>query len=433
MNGNKEKTYLIHKDFVYIKRCAGYDDSKHLFNRVINFLINPSEYLNMEIRFPKGVLLVGEPNIGKTTLIKYLNAFYSIPFLGIDISRGYDRSSIVDMFEEAKKLQKECVVIIDGIDLLEEEDVDVVIDEIENLGNKIIVVGVAESEFMVSPYLKKFGRFDKIVELKLPSTQDRFDILKYYVSNKNIDNDVYLDRIALETIGFNAAELENLVNEASISAVNNKRRSISLEDFNTAFRIIKTGGKKNITLSKESEQIIAFHEAGHVVAKLVTDGSADDIKEASIIPRGEMLGYTLYGGGETKYFSTYDEAKNIVICRLAGRVAEKIKFNKISTLPEDDLAESSELVITMLLTRGMDEKFGPISLKNIPCDLSGKKIFDDALVRTKEILIEWEKEATKILENNKELWERIAIALLEEKIIYREEIKKIAANYNIVV
>ncbi len=363
------------------KDVAGCEEEKEELEELVDFLKQPERYTQLGARIPKGVLLVGPPGTGKTLLAKAVAGEAGAPFLSISGSDfvemyvGVGASRVRDLFEQAKK-KAPAIVFIDEIDAVgrhrgagmgggndeREQTLNQLLVEMDGFGTNsgVIIIAATNRPDVLDPALLRPGRFDRQITVNRPDTQGREDILKVHAKNKPLAPDVDLKEIAKDTMGFTGADLENLLNEAAILAVRNKRKAITAQDIADATSRVEIGTeKKSHKYSEKAKKLTAFHEAGHAVSSFYVEGH-DKVKEISIIPRGLGAGgYTWYTPDEENYTSKNDMLNNL-ISMFGGRVAEAIALGDISTGASNDLQRATEICRDMVAKYGMSDEVGPV-------------------------------------------------------------------------
>ena len=430
---------------------AGNEEVKESLKELIDFIKNPDKYNKYGARLPRGVLLYGPPGTGKTLLAKALAGEANVPFYAvsgsdfIQVYAGLGASRIRELFKEAKENGKS-VIFIDEIDSLgkkrkgsnaqggsEEGDrtLNALLTEMSGFkGNEGIIVMAATNRIdTLDEALLRPGRFDRQIEVGLPDVNAREAILKLHSKNKPISKNVDLKQIALETIYFSGAKLENLMNESAMLAAKGRDRHITMEHINKAYFTVLVGEEKKdrSSISLEDKRITAYHEAGHaLVAKKLS--KLNRVTKVSIIPSTKgMGGFSLNIPPDRMYQTKGDILTNIMIA-LGGRAAEEIIFGKdnITTGASSDLQKATEMTLSMIGSYGMDEEVGLINYdvilnNNLETDIS-------LMERTKETLEKFYIETKEILKENKRYLDSIADKLLEKESLGEEEINEILAS-----
>ncbi len=454
----KEMAYMLEmntennlSEIVTFSDVAGNEEAKESLKELVDFIKNPEKYTKYGARLPRGVLLYGPPGTGKTLLAKAVAGEAKVPFYAvsgsdfIQVYAGLGASRIRELFKKAKEHGKS-VIFIDEIDALgkkrkgtsshggsEEGDrtLNALLTEMsgfkENEG--IIVMAATNRIDTLDEALLRPGRFDRQIEVGLPDVNARFAILKLHSRNKPLSKDVDLRKIALDTIYFSGAKLENLMNESAMIAAKRRDKYITNEHIDKAYYNILVGEEKKdrSSISLEDKKVTAFHEAGHaLIAKKVSN--ANRVTKVSIIPSTKgMGGFSLNLPPDRIYRTKKDIITNIKIA-LGGRAAEELVFGKenITTGASSDLQKATEMTISMIGSYGMDDEMG---LVNYDVILNSNLNTDISLMeRTKEILDSLYEETKRILEENMYYLEKIASELLEKESLEEEEIKRILAS-----
>lgn len=433
---------------ITFKDVAGNEEAKESLRELVDFIQNPDRYNKYGARMPRGVLLYGPPGTGKTLMAKALAGEAGVPFYAvsgsdfIQIYAGLGASRIRELFKKAKEDGKS-VIFIDEIDALgkkrkggqgqggsEEGDrtLNALLTEMSGFkGNEgIIVVAATNRIDTLDEALLRPGRFDRQIEIGLPDINARYSILKLHSRNKPMADNVDLKKLALETVYFSGAKLENLMNESAILAARNQDERISNDHISKAYYTVLVGDEKKDRsgISLKDRKITAYHEAGHaLVTKKITKNNR--VTKVSIIPSTKgMGGFSLNIPPDRMYQTKLDIENNIKIA-LGGRAAEEIIFGKeyITTGASSDLSKATEMILALLGNYGMDENIGLINYDivlntNINTDIS-------LMDRAREILNDFYLETKNLLIDNKIHLEKIAQALLEQETLEEEEIDKI--------
>lgn len=442
---------------ITFKDVAGYDEVKEELDEIVQFLKNPKKFVEIGARIPKGVLLFGPPGTGKTWLARAVAGEAGVPFFSISGSDfvemfvGVGASRVRDMFEQAKK-NAPAIVFIDEIDAVgrqrgaglggghdeREQTLNQLLVEMDGFeGNEgIIIMAATNRPDILDPALLRPGRFDRQVTVGRPDIKEREAILKVHVRNKPLAEGVRLEVLARLTPGFTAADLENLVNEAALLAARQDRQSIIMTDLEEAInRVIAGPKKKSRVISPHEKKVFAYHEAGHALSRYLTEGS-DPVHLVSIIPRGMAGGYVISLPTEDRFVMTKTEILDNVTHALAGRVAEQIVFNEISTGAQDDLDKSTGMVRRMIMEYGMSEELGPVTYGEkeeqifLGRDISRHRNFSEAVAHTidREVRRTVDRcyhRAEETLKNNRDKLDLIASALLERETLKGEELTEL--------
>ena len=439
---------------------AGYDEVKEELDEVVQFLKNPKKFAEIGARIPKGVLLFGPPGTGKTWLARAVAGEAGVPFFSISGSDfvemfvGVGASRVRDMFEQAKK-NAPAIVFIDEIDAVgrqrgaglggghdeREQTLNQLLVEMDGFeGNEgIIIMAATNRPDILDPALLRPGRFDRQITVGRPDIKEREAILKVHVRNKPLGSEVKLEVLAGLTPGLTAADLENLVNEAALLAARQDRNKIVMADLEEAInRIIAGPKKKSRVISPRERKVFAYHEAGHALSRYLTEGS-DPVHLVSIIPRGMAGGYVISLPTEDRFVMTKTEILDNVTHALAGRVAEQIVFNEISTGAQDDLGKSTNMVRRMIMEFGMSEELGPVAYGEkeeqvfLGRDISRHRNFSEAVAHTidrevRRIVDRCYHHAEEALKGNRDKLDLIATTLLERETLKGDELIELLVN-----
>ncbi len=380
------------KDKKTFNDVAGCEEEKQELAEIVDFLKDPKRYTQMGARIPKGVLLVGPPGTGKTLLAKAVAGEANVPFLSIsgsdfvELYVGVGAGRVRDLFEQAKKAAP-AIIFIDEIDAVgrqrgsglggghdeREQTLNQLLVEMDGFGTNegVIVMAATNRADILDNALLRPGRFDRQVYVDLPDIRGREAILKIHARDKKLAEDVDLNSIAKGTPGFSGADLENLMNEASILAVRRNHRFIAMEDIDEAILKVQMGPeKKTRKMSEKARKLTAYHEAGHAVTGRYLE-HADPVHYITIIPRGRAGGFTLFRPNEDlENFRSKSELFENIVMSLGGRTAEKLFLDDISTGASGDIQQASAIARDMVMKYGFSEKLGTISY-----DDSGHSIF----------------------------------------------------------
>ncbi|MBQ2897790.1 MAG: ATP-dependent zinc metalloprotease FtsH [Clostridia bacterium] len=436
---------------------AGEDEEKEELQEVVAFLKDPAKFQEMGARIPKGVLLVGPPGTGKTLLAKAVAGEAGVPFFSISGSDfvemfvGVGASRVRDLFEQAKK-NSPCIVFIDEIDAVgrrrgaglggghdeREQTLNQLLVEMDGFGvyEGIIIIAATNRPDILDPALLRPGRFDRQVVVGYPDVKGREEILKVHAKNKPLGEDVKLEVVAKTTAGFTGAELENLMNEAALLAVKNERKAISMADLNEAMiKVVVGQEKKSRKISDKEKKLTAYHEAGHaIVTRLMPD--QDPVHQVSIIPRGRAGGYTMHLPTEDKMYNSKKEMQNNIVVLLAGRVAEKLVLDDISTGASNDIQRATSIARSMVTKYGMSDALGTVFYDSeqeevfIGRDMGHTKAYSEEIAaqidnEIRNIIDDGYNQCTKLLEENIAKLHVIAQALIEKEKIDGEEFEQL--------
>ncbi|MDW2995332.1 MAG: ATP-dependent zinc metalloprotease FtsH [Alphaproteobacteria bacterium] len=436
------------------KDVAGIDSEKQELSEIVDFLKNKDKYIALGARVPRGVLLSGQPGTGKTLLARAIAGEADVPFFaasGSDFSGiivGLGVAKIKEIFEMAKR-NAPCILFIDEIDAIgqkrsthsyndqdREQTLNQLLIEMDGFANDtgIIVIGATNRPDMLDQALLRPGRFDRQVYIDLPDMAGRRAILDLYAQKVKINNDVNLQDIARGTTGFSGADLENLLNEAALHAVRNKRGEVTSEDIEEARDKIIMGPRKLRKMRPEDMKLTAYHEAGHAFVSLIYADITDPIHKATIIPRGRALGMVQHLPIDDKVSMTLAEVRANLSIYLAGRCAEEIFFgpDKITTGAESDIAVATRLARYSITTSGLSKKVGLAAINQVGT-FGTRGALENASEKTAELvdaeIRAWldaaHNDATKHLMKNKTKVKKLADELLKRETLTGEEIREI--------
>lgn len=427
---------------------AGNEEAKESLMDLVDFIKNPDRYIAFGARLPRGVLLYGEPGTGKTLMARAMAGEADVPFYAVSgsdfvqVYAGLGASRIRELFKKAKEAGKS-VIFIDEIDSIgkkrktgdnpsssEEGDrtLNALLTEMSgfNENEGIIVVAATNRLDILDEALLRPGRFDRQVEVSLPDVNGRYKILKLHSTNKPIAKNVDFKNLALETIYFSGAKLENLMNESAIIAVKDKAKEINMDHINKAYYSVLVGDEKKdrSSINKTDKEITAYHEAGHaLMTKLKAKNNR--VTRVSIIPSTKgMGGFSLNIPQDKIYQKKSDILSNIIIA-LGGRAAEEVIYGKdyITTGASSDLEKATEMTLSMIGIFGMDEEIGLLNYNVLAHKNLGSN--ESMLIRAKEILDEIYLEAIHTLNLNKDKLEILANNLIKKEVLNEEEINDI--------
>lgn len=384
MNFGKSRAKLATNDKkkVTFEDVAGADEEKEELEEIVEFLKSPRKYLEVGARIPKGVLLVGPPGTGKTLLAKAVAGEAGVPFFSISGSDfvemfvGVGASRVRDLFEQAKK-NAPCIIFIDEIDAVgrqrgaglggghdeREQTLNQLLVEMDGFGvnEGIIIMSATNRPDILDPALLRPGRFDRQILVGQPDVKGREEILKVHAKGKPLAPKVRLNVLAKRTPGFTGADLENLMNEAALLTVRNKKNVIGMDELEEAItRVIAGPEKKSRVISDKDKNLTAYHEAGHAVVMKFLPNS-DPVHEISIIPRGMAGGYTMHLPDEDRAYTSKSRLEDEMVGLLGGRVAERLIIGDISTGAKNDIDRATSIARKMVMEFGMSEELGPIA------------------------------------------------------------------------
>ena len=444
---------------VTFKNVAGLSEEKEEVAELIDFLKNPKKFQKLGARIPKGVLLVGPPGTGKTLLAKAVAGEANVPFYFIsgsdfvELFVGIGASRVRDMFKQAKQ-NAPCLVFIDEIDAVgrqrgtglggghdeREQTLNQLLTEMDGVGANegIIIIAATNRPDVLDPALLRPGRFDRQVTVNLPDVKGREEILNVHAKNKIFAPSVKLSNIAKRTVGFSGADLENLLNEAALLAVRRDKKEISMAEIDEATdRVLMGPAKKSKKYTDKEKEMVAHHEAGHVVLGIKLD-DANDVQKVTIIPRGYAGGYAMMLPREETYTSTKKELLERITGLLGGRVAEEIVYNEVSTGAHNDFEKATKIARAMVTEYGMSD-LGPIQFEQqdggvfLGRDYNKTKNFSNEVaheidIEMRKIINECYENAKKIISENRDLLELIASSLLKYETLTKEQIDYLVEN-----
>jgi cell division protease FtsH len=446
---------------VTFEDVAGAEEEKEELAEVVDFLKQSKKYLEMGARIPKGILLVGPPGTGKTLLAKAVAGEAERPFFSISGSDfvemfvGVGASRVRDLFEQAKK-NSPCIIFIDEIDAVgrqrgaglggghdeREQTLNQLLVEMDGFGANegIIIIAATNRPDILDKALLRPGRFDRQVMVGVPDVKGREEILKVHSRNKPLGEDVDLKVLAKRTPGFSGADLENLMNEAALLSVRNKKNIINMEELEEAATKVMAGPeKKSKVISDYDKKLTAYHEAGHAVIMTLLPNT-DPVHQVSIIPRGMAGGYTMPLPSEDRGYTSRSYLKEKMIELLGGRVAEELILGDISTGAKNDIDRASDIARKMTMEYGMNEAIGPIALSLesgnevfLGRDLGHGRNFSEELGsevdrEIRKMIGEAYSKAHDILNENINKLHAVAQALLEKEKLEADEFNEIFNN-----
>ena len=461
---SRAKVYIDEKPKVTLNDVAGMDEVKEEVKEIIEYLKDPVRFQRLGGRPPKGVLLYGEPGVGKTLLAKAIAGEAHVPFISVSGSDfvemfvGVGAARVRDLFETAKK-HAPCIIFIDEIDAVgrsrgafniggghdeREQTLNQLLVEMDGFDTSegIIVIAATNRPDILDPALLRPGRFDRQIFIPKPDVKGRYEILKVHAKNKKLAPNVDLEIVARATPGFNGADLENVLNEAALLAARKGKDAIEMEDIEEAIDRITMGlERKGMVISPKEKEKIAYHEAGHAIMSLMVPGS-DALHKVSIIPRGMALGVTQQLPIDDKHMYDKQDLMGRLVVLFGGRVAEEIFYGKdgITTGAENDLQRATELAYRMVSMWGMSESVGPVAVRRVANPFLGgmttsidiseelRRSIDEEV---RKILTEAYETAKTIVESYKEPLKAVVKKLLEKETISCEEFVEVMKLYGV--
>lgn len=440
---------------INFSNVAGLIEEKEELEEIVDFLRNPKKYIDLGARIPKGVLLEGPPGTGKTLLAKAVAGEAKVPFFTISGSDfvemfvGVGASRVRDLFAEAKK-NAPCIIFIDEIDSIgksrdskygggndeREQTLNALLAEMDGFDSSkgILILAATNRPEVLDPALLRPGRFDRRVIVDTPDLQGRLETLKVHSKDVKMDETVNLEEIALATSGAVGSDLANMINEAAINAVKAGRKAISQADLFEAVEVVIAGKeKKNKILGAEEKKIVAYHEVGHALVTAV-EKDAEPVQKITIVPRTMgSLGYVMTVPEEEKYLMSQSELEARLVMLLAGRAAEEIVFDSVTTGASNDMEKATKIAKSMIAMYGMSDKFGLMSLEQVENQYLGRSTSLNCSEKTasqieeeiKILLKEKYEEAKRILTENRDKLDKIAEYLYEKETITGKQFMEI--------
>ena len=448
------KVYVQKETGVTFADVAGEDEAKESLVEIVDFLHNPQKYTKIGAKLPKGALLVGPPGTGKTLLAKAVAGEAHVPFYSlsgsdfVEMFVGVGASRVRDLFKQAQQ-SAPCIIFIDEIDAIgrsrdsrfggndeREQTLNQLLSEMDGFDSSkgLLVLGATNRPEILDPALLRPGRFDRRVIVDKPDLKGRVSILKVHSKDVRLDETVDFEEIALATSGAVGADLANMMNEAAINAVKNGRQAVSQKDLFEAVELVLVGKeKKDRILSKEERRIVSYHEVGHaLVTALQKD--AEPVQKITIVPRTMgALGYVMQVPEEEKFLNTKKELEAMLVVSLAGRAAEEIVFDTVTTGAANDIEQATRVARAMVTQYGMSDKFGLMGLETQENQyLTGRTVMNCGDATAAEIDTEVMKmlkeayaEAKRLLSENRDVMDKIAAFLIEKETITGKEFMKI--------
>lgn len=449
------KRYMQKETGITFNDVAGEDEAKESLVEIVDFLHNPSKYTIVGAKLPKGALLVGPPGTGKTLLAKAVAGEAHVPFFSmsgsdfVEMFAGVGASRVRDLFKQAKA-SAPCIVFIDEIDAIgrsrdsriggadseREQTLNQLLSEMDGfeINQGIMVMAATNRPEVLDQALLRPGRFDRRIVVEKPDLKGRVNILKVHAKGVKFDDSVDFEEIALSTSGAVGADLANMINEAAITAAKNKREKVSQDDLKDAVEVVLVGKeKKDRILSKEERKIVSYHEVGHALTTALQKHT-EPVQKITIVPRTMgALGYVLQTPEEEKYLNTKKELEERLVTYLAGRAAEEIVFDTVTTGASNDIEEATKLARAMVTQYGMSEKFGLMGLETrrsqyldngseLNCgDQTATEIDEEV----KTMLNKAYDKAKELLSTNREALDKIAMYLIEKETITGKEFMSI--------
>lgn len=449
------KVYVEKSTGVNFKDVAGQDEAKESLQEVVDFLHNPKRYTDIGAKLPKGALLVGPPGTGKTLLAKAVAGEAGVPFFSlagsdfVEMFVGVGASRVRDLFKEAQKIAP-CIIFIDEIDAIgksrdsrygggndeREQTLNQLLAEMDGFDTSkgLLILAATNRPEVLDKALLRPGRFDRRIIVDKPDLKGRLETLKVHSKDVKMDESVDLDALALATAGLVGSDLANMINEAAINAVKNGRQLVNQADLFEAFELVAVGGKekKDRVMSDKERKIVSYHEVGHALVSALQKNT-EPVQKITIVPRTMgALGYTLQTPEEEKYLETKDELLAKITTYMAGRAAEVLVFNSVTSGAANDIENATKIARAMVTMYGMSDKFGMMCLATVQnqyleggagliCGENTASQIDDEVL---SIINSSYAEAMKLLDENREILDSISDYLYEKETITGKEFMK---------
>ena len=449
------KVYVQKETGITFKDVAGEDEAKESLLEVVEFLHEPARFTKIGAKLPKGALLVGPPGTGKTLLAKAVAGEAGVPFFSlagsdfIEMYVGVGASRVRDLFKEASK-NAPCIIFIDEIDAIgrsrdskygggneeREQTLNQLLSEMDGFDTSkgVFILGATNRPEILDKALLRPGRFDRRIIVDKPDLKGRVEILKVHAKDVKMDDTVDLDAVALATSGAVGSDLANMINEAAINAVKQGRECVCQKDLFEAVEQVLVGKeKKDRILSKEERKIVSYHEIGHALVNALQKNT-EPVQKITIVPRTMgALGYVMQVPEEEKYLNTEAELRAMIIGLVAGRAAEDIVFDTVTTGAANDIEKATKIARAMITQYGMSKKFGLMGLESIESKyLDGRAVLNcsdntaaDIDTEVMKLLKDSYKEAKRLLKENRVLLDMLADFLIEKETITGKEFMKI--------
>ena len=448
------KMYVEKQTGVTFKDVAGQDEAKESLQEVVDFLHNPGKYTSVGAKLPKGALLVGSPGTGKTLLAKAVAGEAKVPFFSLSGSAfvemyvGVGASRVRDLFKQAQQMAP-CIIFIDEIDAIgksrdtqmggndeREQTLNQLLAEMDGFeSNKgLVLLAATNRPEILDPALLRPGRFDRRIIVERPDLKGRVEVLKVHSKDVKMDETVDLEAIALATSGAVGSDLANMINEAAINAVKNGRNAVSQADLFEAVEVVLVGKeKKDRVMNQEERKIVSYHEVGHALVSALQKDS-EPVQKITIVPRTMgALGYVMQTPEEEKYLNTKKELEAMLVGMLAGRAAEEIVFDTVTTGASNDIEKATQVARAMITQYGMSEKFGLIGLESVqnrylngrPVSNCGAETESEIDKEVMKMLKEAYEQAKTLLQAHRETLDKIAAFLIEKETITGKEFMQI--------
>jgi cell division protease FtsH len=453
---SKAKLFAKGKQSTTFKDVAGVDDAKKELEEVVDFLKNPAKYKKIGARTPKGVLLVGPAGVGKTLLARAVAGEAAVPFFSMAGSEfmemlvGVGASRVRDLFAQAKA-QSPSIIFIDEIDAIgrqrgrgvmgghdeREQTLNQILVEMDGFtpNDNVVVTAATNRGDLLDPALLRPGRFDRRVVLDMPDKEGRLSILTIHAKGKKFAKGIAWDKIADRTVGFSGADLENMLNEAAISAARADKQAVEMSDLEESATKVKLGPAKRRLQSDDDKKITAYHEAGHaIVTHFMT--KTDPVQRISIVARGMSLGHTFIPPAHDRTHETKSRLLEQISAMLGGRAAEEMVFNEMTAGAANDIEHATALARAMVEDFGMSS-LGPINFgsqsdeaDSTPWDSGdiSEAMKEKVDMAVSNIMEEARKQALASIKKNRKLLDKVADALLDKETLDQDDFEKIVGK-----
>jgi cell division protease FtsH len=445
------KVYVERETGVTFKDVAGQEEAKESLTELVDFLHDPGKYTSIGAKLPKGALLVGPPGTGKTLLAKAVAGEAKVPFFSlsgsdfVEMYVGVGASRVRDLFKQAQAMAP-CIIFIDEVDAIgksrdsrygggndeREQTLNQLLSEMDGFDTSkgIVILAATNRPEVLDKALLRPGRFDRRIIVDRPDLKGRVEVLKVHAKNVKMGDDVDLEAIALATSGAVGSDLANMINEAAILAVKKGRNYVTQADLFESVEVVIAGKeKKDRILSKEEKNIVSFHETGHALVSALQKNS-EPVQKITIVPRTKgALGYVLQAPEEEKYLMKKEELIARITTFCAGRAAEEIVFGSVTTGAANDIEQATGIARAMVTRYGMSDKFGLVMLESVENQyLDGRAVSQcsneteaeiDKEVRS--IISECYAKAKQLINENRDILDRIAGVLIERESITGKE------------
>ncbi|MGE0171229.1 MAG: ATP-dependent zinc metalloprotease FtsH [Oligoflexales bacterium] len=466
MSFGKSRARLQNENNIKItfKDVAGVDEAKHELEEIVDFLKDPKKFTRLGGRIPKGVLLVGPPGTGKTILAKAISGEAGVPFFSISGSEfvemfvGVGASRVRDLFDQAKK-NAPCIVFIDEIDAVgrqrgaglggghdeREQTLNQLLVEMDGFDTNegVILIAATNRVDVLDPALLRPGRFDRTVIVPKPDVRGRRGILEVHSQKKPIAKEVDLKVIAQSTPGFSGADLENLVNEASLIAARQNSKDVTMKHFELAKDKVMMGPeRKSMILSEDEKRQTAYHESGHALVAMMVPGT-DPVHKVTIIPRGHALGVTVLLPTDDKHSLTREQAEGMIAYAMGGRAAEEVVFGQTTTGAGNDIEKATNIARKMVCSWGMSDALGPLAFGNqgqeifLGREMSTRDVYSDKVLdlidsEVRRFVLDGYTKAVAILKQHRNILDNMAEALLIRETLENKDMDDLMKGKNII-